>query len=418
MKRTSAFGAALMASFLVVAVQPAATVQPTTADGTRLAYRADGRVKPPPAPAASPGKTTQPAGTPAMRSQAARLEAVTALQRLSAKSAADGFVGSKLDGDSLIVYWHGAVPRDAQSAITAYAKQFPLTVRPAAYSAAQLAAEAKRLSLLPGVHGAGALEDFSGLWVGVDDAAKGLNGISSSMRIVPRARKQAVPLAWRWGDTEPFWGGSVVEHRSGFWPFYSYSYCTAGFAARRNSDNVEAMTLSYHCGTSQEWHTPEGGLSLGNTSAGVSGVDGAYISGKDYGASVYVGPNNSSGGVPINGYVIPAVGTFICYEGGFSGASCNSTVTDILAYEDGIGPGFWAEDASHTASAGQGDSGGPVLAGSTGSGLNGIGVITLGDLTTQTDCQGLGDRVCSWRVFNVNLIASLVQQGLTLQSVP
>jgi len=109
-----------------------------------------------------------------------------------------------------------------------------------------------------------------------------------------------------------------------------------------------------HCGTDQERHTPEGGLTLGNTSSGVADVDGAYISGRDYGATVYVGPNNSSSGVTIKGYVIPTEGTLICYEGGFSGASCNSYVTTILAYEDGIGPGFCTEDAAQQAPAGQG----------------------------------------------------------------
>ncbi|MDQ7907630.1 hypothetical protein RB614_24210 [Phytohabitans sp. ZYX-F-186] len=355
-----------------------------------------------------------------MRAQAPLLEAATRIQQLASERGFDGFTGTAIEDDTLVLYWHGKLPSAVAAAVSAHGRTIPITVRAAPYPASVLAAEAKRLSQLPGVNGAGALSDFSGVWVGVSDTAAARNAekLASAVKIVPRVKGEATPLAWRWDDTEPFWGGGVVEHRSGIWPFYSYSYCTAGFAARRDSDNVEAMTLSYHCGTSQEWHTPEGGLTLGNTSSGVADVDGAYISGRDYGATVYVGPNNSSSGVAINGYVIPTEGTLVCYEGGFSGASCNSYVTTILAYEDGIGPGFWTEDAAQQAPAGQGDSGGPVLAGSTGSGLNGIGVITLGDLDTQTTCQGLGDRICSWRVFNVNLIAALVQQDLTLQSVP
>jgi len=358
-----------------------------------------------------------------MRAQAPMLEAVAAIQELAMAKGHAGFAGTSLKGDGLVLYWKGAVPTEISAALAGYRMQFAIELKDAPYSAAELAAEAQRMSKLSGVTGAGALSDFSGLWVGVDSADLARFGptiqAESSMKLVPRVQAAVAPAAWRWDDTDPFWGGSVVEHRSGIWPFFSYSYCTTGFAARRNSDNVEALTLSNHCGANADWHTPNSGLPLGNTNSGVPGADSNYISGQDYGASVYVGPYTSGSGVTINGYVLPSEGTLVCYEGGFSGASCNSYITDTLVYIDGIGgPGFWSEDAGHVAAAGEGDSGGPVLAGSTGSGLNGIGVITAIDTGTAATCQGLGDRQCAWHVFSINLIAALVQQNLTLQTVP
>ncbi|HLL67734.1 MAG TPA: hypothetical protein VK453_18765 [Micromonosporaceae bacterium] len=178
------------------------------------------------------------------------------------------------------------------------------------------------------------------------------------------------------------------------------------------------MTLSRHCGKNLRWQTPDSERFVGNTAGGVASNDSTYMTGEDYGGGVYVGPNNSSDGATINGYVTPTMNTHVCYSGGFSGAICGNYITAVGGYEDGIGPGFWTEQVHRTAPAGEGDSGGPVLAGSIGSGLNGIGVITLGDPDTFTTCQAIGDRLCSWRVFNVNLQSVLSSNGLDLITVP
>ena len=320
----------------------------------------------------------------AMRAQAPRLEAATAIQELASAKGLDGFTATALEGDKLVLFWHGAVPAQVSDAVAGYAQKFPVEVRPAAYSQETLLAEAYRLSLQPGVTGAGALADFNGLWVGVG-AAGAANTFgprqslpASSLPVVARTMGAPVNLSGRWADSEAFWGGGAIVRSNG-------AGCSTGFAARRVSNNQEVMTTARHCGTGVQWKTPAG-LVVGTSSAGVTSSDAMYISGKDYGASVFTGAWNSTSSVKINGYVSASRGTMV-YEGAYSGAKCNQNVVDILVFAGGAGPGFWTENSAHQSPAGHGDSGGPVLAGSSGSGLNGIGVITQGGPGTEAPCR-------------------------------
>jgi hypothetical protein len=85
--------------------------------------------------------------------------------------------------------------------------------------------------------------------------------------------------------------------------------------------------------------------------------------------TVYIGPDNSATGLPLNGALYPTLNASVCYDGGFSGTSCYNTIDSYPAY-------------------GTGDSGRPVVAPSTGSGLNGIGIIAAIDTSREVPCPG------------------------------
>ncbi len=119
---------------------------------------------------------------------------------------------------------------------------------------------------------------------------------------------------------------------NGLRPFNTYSCCTTGFAIWYLSGGLwyPGMTLSNHCGTNRDWHTPNSELFVGNTGAGNNGLDANYLTGSDDSTTVYIGANNSSSGLAINGGVYPSVGTAVCYSGGYSGAVCYNTIEDRL----------------------------------------------------------------------------------------
>jgi len=179
--------------------------------------------------------------------------------------------------------------------------------------------------------------------------------------------------------------------------------------------------LSNHCGSNQQWKTPVSGTFVGNTGGGNGGLDANYLSGSTYDPDVYIGADNSASGLSINGALYPSLGASVCYDRGFSGADCNNTIDSYPAYSLGHGPGYWTDNADGLPSAGNGDSGGPVLAPSTGSGLNGIGIITIVDLNFEVQCQGVPtsqNRHCSSHAFAMSLPDVLNGMNIQLQTVP
>lgn len=354
--------------------------------------------------------------------QAPLLEEATKIQRLAIHQRVSGFTGTALVHGKLVLYWHGTLPAVIHSLIKHLAT--PVAVRSAAYTFAELNTEARRLSRLPGVLSVGALSDFSGLRVSLAAGYSTPNGqlhsmpnvqqLSTTVRLVP-GKASPSPAYWRWDDVSPFWGGDVVQSPS--------EECTGGFAIRYPSGGQwhPGMTLSNHCGANAQWKTPVSGTFVGNTGAGNGGLDGNYLSGSNYDPDVYIGADNSASGLSINGALYPTLGASVCYDGGFSGASCNNIIDTYPAYALGWGPGYWTDNANGQPADGNGDSGGPVLAPSTGSGLNGIGIITAIDLSQEVPCQGVpagNGRNCSPHAFAMSLPDVLNGQGIQLQIVP
>lgn len=352
-------------------------------------------------------------------SQAPLLEEATKIQQVAIDQRVSGFTGTALENGKLVLYWHGTLPAVIDNLVKQFAA--PVRIRSAAYTAAELDTEARRLSTLPGVSSVGALSDFSGLRVSVADgfSIPNLQQLSTIMRLVPDNARPSVAY-WRWDDADPFWGGDVVQSDSG--------YCTGGFAIRYPSGGQwhPGMTLSNHCGANKQWKTPVSGTFVGNTGAGNAGLDANYLSGQDYAPAVYIGQNNSATGLSINGALYPTLGASVCYDGGFSGAMCSNIIDSYPAYIQGpgggtVGPGYWTYNVNGQPADGNGDSGGPVVAPSTGSGLNGIGIITAIDLSQKVPCQGVptgNGRNCSTRSFSMSLPDVLNGTGIQLQFVP
>lgn len=190
------------------------------------------------------------------------------------------------------------------------------------------------------------------------------------------------------------------------------------------------MTLARHCGSNVQWRGAQGEQHLfGTTNSGDPSMDAALLSGGEavsgiptYAPGVYVGVYNGSEYTTVDGLSWPSVGAQVCFSGALSGATCNSYITITSSYVDGVGPGFWAEQVDHQPAAGNGDSGGPVLAASMYNGLNAIGTITLGDPNGAADhCSGVpaGDgRTCYWRTFTVSLANVLAKENVRLKVVP
>ena len=352
--------------------------------------------------------------------QAPLLEEATKIQQLAIDQGVSGFTGTALENGKLVLYWHGTLPAVIDNLIKHLAT--PVAVRSAAYTATELNTEAQRLSGLPGVASVAALSDFSGLRISVADGYSMPNAqqLNTTVRLVPDNTRVSLAY-WRWDDVSPFWGGDVVQSSSGS--------CTGGFAIRYPSGGQwhPGMTLSNHCGANTQWHTPVSGTFVGNTGAGNGGLDGNYLSGSNYDPDVYIGPNNSASGLSINGALYPTLGASVCYDGGFSGASCYNTIDSYPAYVQigtggpVFGPGYWTDNANGQPADGNGDSGGPVVAPSTGSGLNAIGIITAIDTSRDVPCQGVptgNGRECSTHAFSMSLPDVLNGMGIQLQTVP
>lgn len=135
-------------------------------------------------------------------------------------------------------------------------------------------------------------------------------------------------LASRDLDSSPFSAGAdIVRDAGGGY----IGFCTTSFAF--TSSGQERLFTADHCGnTGQVWRT---GRNLANATVGtmtapaqnVPRRDIATISGGDYGARVYTGPNSSSTTIAVAGYTAPVVNQILCYSGAPSGTVCNNRVT-------------------------------------------------------------------------------------------
>jgi streptogrisin D len=341
-----------------------------------------------------------------MLAQAPLAAASDRIQQLVDARRLSGFAGTELDGDTLVLYWHGAVPAVLGQALGQIRREVPVQVRPARYSLATLLAEARRLlgAYSEGavkLTSAGPLDDYSGLEVGVDPStpASTRRAIRSKVPVVLVDQAQAVPAS-RWFDSSPFWGGAAIARTGNV-------ACSTAFGARK-SNGAEVMISARHCGVNQTWRTAGGGVLYGTSNAGNhAGLDAMLLGGQNYQGYIYVGPYTSNSSRRVTSRGNPGNQTVICHGGAFSGEVCGTTVAGINRFVNvqgvgTVGPGFWTVHGGNVATAGPGDSGGPSYR-KTATILRAHGIIIAIDLNFGQRCQGIPDRFCSIRTFSTNI---------------
>jgi hypothetical protein len=261
----------------------------------------------------------------------------------------------------------------------------PVQVLTAAYTAAELRAEASRWIQSGLVTDAYEKADGSGLVVAVPSSASAgpplLPGGSLvpfdieydqapevPLNSVPASDGNATAVTWnRQHDTSPYWGGAAYETPG--------SGCTTGFAVN-DSEGYPSFLTAGHCGEPGDFvETWAGSDQFGQLWWDWDYQDIALlwvfttVEGR-----TYTGPFNSSTQRPINSAKNNYVGNYICTEGAFSGEHCAIKVYYVSPSDVTIKAKRTKSGACAVA---HGDSGGPVISQSTGAAF-GHGIMTNG----------------------------------------
>ncbi|WP_117208163.1 S1 family peptidase [Allorhizocola rhizosphaerae] len=357
-----------------------------------------------------------------------RLNAVA--DRIEAAGRGDGYAGLIVDPENhdVRLYWKGALPAEVQSAVDAGRRSVPVQVFQAAYSADELRAEAQRW--LDSGHVVDAYEkaDGSGLVLGVaESASAGPPQLPGGTRVPfeveydqsaevplnaePSAADNAVSATWwRQHDQSPYWGGARYETPG--------SSCTTGFAVTDNEGYPGFLTAG-HCGEPGDIvETYVGDDLIGKMWSDWDYQDIALIwAFSNVEGRAYVGPWHSNWQRPINSAASNYVGNYVCTNGAASGEHCAIKVyyrspSDVTIKAKRTKSGACA--VAH------GDSGGPVIAQSTGAAF-GHGIITNGANGEVSTCgYGYnGEKLKGYRglVFK-GLKFALGHFGATLRTAP
>jgi hypothetical protein len=183
---------------------------------------------------------------------------------------------------------------------------------------------------------------------------------ANSVYVEPTFSPEMGPAASRSNDSSHWTGGDPITGPNG---------CTSGFGVTGNASGNTFVLTAGHCGNGS-WYTSAGTF-IGNTSPG--GLHYLDSAGNDYQTILTASARgrvwySNTAYHPIIGYVIPAVGAAITYDGANTGEVPGSTVTannaTVDLYTDS---GVYIGYISHQVEAGNtvpvcqhGDSGGPM----------------------------------------------------------
>ncbi|MFD6138595.1 hypothetical protein [Promicromonospora sp. NPDC060271] len=267
--------------------------------------------------------------------------------------------------------------------------------------------------------------DHSGIDVGLVTAPRTratstLDGIPVSTQIEGAAEPASRDL-----DVSPFKAGAEMSRSAAVPP--SAWRCSTSFAVV-NASGVERLLTAHHCAlpdTQQRtWRTgnftnsAEVGVHPLGLTAPIGIDDIVRLSGEDYSGQVYVGSNTSNTTERVTGSIAPIVGQFVSYSGGRSGEVGGNRIThtDLTVEYEGVGTyGDQARTVQRSGNpaAGNGDSGGPVIAFTSSGQLRAAGVIsgmTGAGNVCPGDPAGSG-RQCSDTLFYNPLTAYLPGTG-------
>lgn len=261
--------------------------------------------------------------------------------------------------------------------------------------------------------------DGSGIEVALDVEPSALRSLEHSMA----AQRSAIPVtlqsekrpeaASRLLDSEPFWAGADWVRTWSEGGQTWLGFCTTSFAIGKmvGGSLVSEMLTADHCGpggatvhTSRTPTNPQLGTLQGASSGG---SDIMRIVGKSYQPVVYVGYRYQNDATGVAGWVTPILNGYVCYSGAPSGIVCGNKMTQLnitVAY--GLTQIYFGltrtSQVDGISAAGNGDSGGPVLAVADGKAYA-MGVISGMTGSSPHTCQGLpgavGGRECSSELF-------------------
>jgi hypothetical protein len=405
----------------------------------------------------SPPSTSKPVGPaasldrPGLSVQTPADLAANALDVAAHRGGLVGFTGVAIKPDSgvVILYWHGEVPSAIIDLVRQQSQSVTIRVQQAPYSESQLLNEARRLiDSGPGAGGpgtlgtaiirAGILPDFSGLEVTFDQTVKPIVtpemiaeaastvrttiGTGSPMHLFAQyCPPFSCPPGGRWSDSPAYWGGDAITDGNG-------NYCTTSWMANHNGDNIVGLLTAAHCANFGVNYYDPGlggyvGQTAGNTTccftSDTTPVTQSHTrSYNEYGPYIYVGSYSSPSYTHVGGQTSNPVNAQRCFSGSWSGEVCGSVIVSGLEYYNDFGYkglGVWTEQPNHvTGAAGQGDSGGPMYLFNSSGDVVAAGEIYGTDSATYT-CTGIQQgRLCSWRIFAIDVGSALSSISATL----
>jgi hypothetical protein len=244
----------------------------------------------------------------------------------------DGLVEVWVNDDrhEVTVYWHGPVPADITSLLSALRRELRIgiSITAAPYSSAELqqaVSQVMHSSYRSRVAVAGPLPDGSGIEVGVSGAAP-VSGASPAAD-ARRLFGVNVPVhVWtgatshndsRNDDQPQFWGGAVLN---------TTDDCSTGFGVHSTVDSRVYMLTAAHCGSiGQTFTNGTGSQTLGKMTHNSVAHDAAMIE-TNSGNAYYDGPGIDQGDTGnskvVAGQQPSAVGDFLCESGAVGGVKC------------------------------------------------------------------------------------------------
>ncbi|MCU7724906.1 S1 family peptidase [Actinoplanes sp. KI2] len=339
-----------------------------------------------------------------------------------------GLGGVSVVGGAVTLAWKGDPPADVLQLLATEPVTTPVTVAPAAYSAAELDAQAIQVADAnpDTVASVGPRDDFSGLQIllqprrTTDLQPQATRQISATVPVTIAGYADPVPTN-RNNDTRPFYGANLIKNGS--------YVCSGGVAVTVGA--TTGLSTAWHCGTGT-WQTYGNSNTIGTIGARAKGLDTQVINGSTTGR-VFQGPWNAFSSAPVKDSIRPGNNTAICVSGGLSGESCSKvTVRGVNQYANiagvgRVGPGFWVlstgvSGGSQVGIADQGDSGAPAYTYATNGSMRIKGFIVGGDQTMKTTkCKGNPDFVpsghgCYARIFVVNSVDALSALGARIKT--
>jgi hypothetical protein len=339
-----------------------------------------------------------------------------------------GGVSVDPSGETVTVAWKGAVPQKFRD----LAGSQPTRVEfvKAAFSAAELIAEAERISkAYPRlVASIGPRDDYSGLIIEVaasagPNAAREVARIPSFAPLTIGGTVNLVPVS-RNADTSPFRGGALIRT--------DVNACSTGVSV--SSGGTSGITTAAHCGGGT-WRGFDNGVTLGTRWSGkISTVRDTQVIQTSSAPAAYIGAWNSTSSRAVYRAERPANNTRICSNGGVTGETCQAggsgvyvrgTNKFITLSGNSVGPGFFivAEGICGVATCGiiqGGDSGSPAQSYASTGNLIMKGLQVAADPAFSTsECKGhpyfVPYQPCYGRAFAVNTVDALSTLGVSIK---